>query len=214
MDKRVNLIKKRFQYTYSNVCIALIIANCVLFALGYIIPNLNLYFGLCPALVIGKKYLWQFVTYMFMHGSLMHLISNMIGLLFFGVMTERAIGSREFLLLYFLCGIISGALSFLYYIALHQYIVFLIGASGALYSVLFAYAVVFPRAKIFIYGIIPIPSPLLVIIYAGIELFSQFSGRAANVAHYTHLFGFLAAYFYFTIRLGINPIKVWHDAYR
>lgn len=210
----MSIIKRQFQYTYSNACIALIIANCVAFALCYLMPNIKIYFALCPALVIEKKYLWQFVTYMFMHGSLMHLLSNMIGLMFFGITTERALGSKEFLLLYFLCGVISGLLSFLYYIIKNQYIVFLIGASGALYSILFAYAVVFPRAKVFIWGVIPLPSPLLVVIYALIELFSQFSGKGANVAHYTHLFGFLAAYVYFIVRLGVNPIKVWRDAYR
>lgn len=94
------------------------------------------------------------------------------------------------------------------------YGVFLLGASGAVYAVLFAYAVFFPRSVIFIWGIVPVPAPVLVFIYALIELGSQFFGSGSNVAHMTHLFGFLAAWFYFVLRMGIHPIKIWKDTYK
>ena len=93
-----------------------------------------------------------------------------------------------------------------------QYNVFLMGASGAIYSLLFAYAVLYPRSIVYVWGVIPIPSPLLVLIYTAIELFSEFRG-GSNVAHLTHLFGFVAGGLYFIIRMGIHPIKVWKRAY-
>ena len=87
------------------------------------------------------------------------------------------------------------------------------GASGAIYSVLFFFFFFFPRSIIFIWGLIPVPAPVLVLIYALIEIGSQFLG-SSNVAHMTHLFGFLAAWLYFVIRMGIHPIKIWKDIYR
>lgn len=155
---------------------------------------------------------WQFLTYMFLHSNLSHIVCNMLGLLFFGLALEKAIGSKEFVLFYFVCGALSGFFSFLVYRFTGQYRVFLLGASGAIYSVLFAYAVFFPRSVIFIWGIIPVPAPVMVLIYAIIELGSQFLGSRGNVAHMTHLFGFLAAWLYFVIRMGIHPLKVWKNA--
>ena len=151
---------------------------------------------------------------MFTHGNLTHLLSNMIGLLFFGIAVERAIGSKEFALFYFLTGIISGLLSVLIYVLTKNYFAILIGASGALYAVMLAYAVIFPRSTVYIFGIIPISSPVMVIVYAGLEFFSQFSTRQSNIAHTTHLLGFLVAWIYFLVRMGINPIKIWKNAYR
>ena len=72
----------------------------------------------------------------------------------------------------------------------------------------------YPKNKIFIWGIIPVPSPILVIAYAVIELLNQFTGTRSGVAHMTHLAGFAFAFLYFVIRMGVNPIKVWKDAYR
>ena len=157
---------------------------------------------------------WQFLTYMFMHQTVQHVFFNMIALLVFGVGLEKAIGSREFLLFYLVCGALSGFFSFLVYKYTGQVNVSLLGASGAVYAVLFAYAVFFPRSVIFIWGVVPVPAPVLVLIYAIIELGSQFFGSGSNVAHMTHLFGFFAAWLYFVIRMGIHPLKIWRDTYR
>lgn len=207
-----NIIRKPFQYTFRGTSIVLILLNVVIFMITRFSPRLQYYLGLCPALLIQKKMFWQPFTYMFIHGSWSHLLSNMLGLLFFGISLEKALGSKEFLLLYFVCGVTSGLLSFLYYVIAGAFGVVLIGASGALYAILLAFATVFPRANIYIWGILPIPSPILVLIYACIEFFSQFFGTS-NIAHFTHLFGFLAAFLYFIIRMGVNPIKRWRDAF-
>ena len=127
----------------------------------------------------------------------------------FGLTIEKAIGSREFLLFYFLCGILSGVLSYLVYKFTNNYYSILIGASGAVYSILFAYAVFFPRSIIYLSWVIPVPAPVMVILYTIIELGSQIFYINSGIAHFTHLFGFLTAYLYFVIRMGIHPIKVW-----
>jgi membrane associated rhomboid family serine protease len=149
---------------------------------------------------------------MFTHANISHLIFNMFGILFFGVNLEKAIGSKEFILFYLVCGVLCGVLSFTGYYFTGGYRIFLLGASGAVYAILFAYAVVFPRSIIYIWGLLPIPAPILVLIYTVIEIFSQVFS-SSNVAHLTHLFGFLIAWIYFVVRMGIHPIKIWKGKY-
>lgn len=208
-----NPIRKPFAYTYFSASLYLIAINFAVFFLTYIFPDIPYYLSLNPGMFLYKHMYWQIFTYMFVHGNFSHIISNMIGLFFFGMTVERAVGSKEFLAMYFICGLASSLCSLGYFVLTDTYRVLLMGASGAIFAIMFSYAVIFPRAKIFVWGIIPIPSPLLVIIYALIELFSQISGISGSVAHYAHLFGFAAAYFYFIIRMGINPLTVWKNAY-
>ena len=208
-----SFIRRPFKYTFKASCIYIIVLNCLFFLLTSLFPKLTYYLGMVPGLVIKYHWWWQPFSYMFIHGSLVHLFSNMLGLFFFGMSLEKAIGSKEFVLLYIICGLFSGLLSLAFYVITGTYSSVLIGASGALYGILFAFSVVYPRANIYIWGLLPIPSPLLIIIYAGIELFSQFFGLKSNVAHFTHLFGFLISYLYFIIRIGVNPFKIWKDTY-
>ena len=207
------LIRRPFKYTFKGSCIYLIVINCIFFLLTSIFPKLNIYLGMVPGLVINYHWWWQPFSYMFIHGSLLHLLSNMLGLFFFGMSLEKAIGTKEFLLLYLICGLFSGLFSLGFYLIRGIDSAILIGASGTLYGILFAFSVFFPKANIYVWGLLPIPSPLLIIIYAGIELFSQFFNVKSNVAHFTHLFGFLVSYLYFIIRIGVNPFKIWKDAY-
>lgn len=210
--------QKPFKYTYSRITLGLIIANLVVFAIINLMPSIGRYIGSYGSLnvvaVVRYHMYWQFITYMFIHQNFTHVIFNMLALLMFGLPLEKALGSKEFLLFYFVCGIFSSLFSFVVYYFTGSYNVFLMGASGAIYGVLFAYAVAYPRSTIFIWGVLPLPAPLMVGLYAIIELGSQFLGRGGNVAHMTHLFGFVAAWLYFLIRMKINPIKVWKNEYR
>lgn len=205
-----NPLRRPFKYSFFNATLALIFINVAVFVFTYFNPNYVKYLALNPGCIILKKWLWQFVTYMFVHDGILHIFFNMLALFIFGISVERRLGSKEFLLFYFTCGILSGVLSFVVYLFTGGFYVFLMGASGAVYSVLLAYAVCFPRSTIYIWGIIPVPAPILVLIYAVIEIISQVAG-GSNVAHFTHLFGFLIAFLYFIIRMGINPIKVWKN---
>lgn len=212
MDKPV-FFRRPFKYTFFHSVFILILINVIVYIAGRFYPMLDACLALNVGTVIYYKWFWQFFTYMFVHGNFSHIFFNMLGLLFFGLNIEKIWGSKEFLLFYLVCGVFSGVLSFAVYFFTGATNVFLMGASGALYSILFAYAVTFPRSVIFIWGIIPVPAPVLVLIYAIIELVSQFFG-GGNIAHMTHLFGFLCAWAYFRIRMGIRPLRIWKDVFK
>ena len=209
MYRRDNLIKKPFIYSYSNLAFFLIVINFVVFFMTAITPGLMVRLAMNPTIVLNANAYWQFVTYMFTHGSFSHIFFNMLGIFFFGFPLEKRIGSKEFLLFYFVCGICAGIFSFFFYISTGQMRVFLVGASGAVYAVLFAYAVFYPNSTIYIMGLIPIRATWLVILYTGIEIYSQIGRPGSGVAHLTHLAGFAFAYLYIWIRLGINPADVF-----
>ena len=211
-----NILHKKFSYSFNYATLIIVAVNVAAFILTGSGRNANFQylFGLQPVLFMRAHYYWQLLTYMFMHGSWSHLLGNMIGLLFFGLYIEKQVGSKEFLLFYLLCGILCGAASLAIYLAAGFYGVLLVGASGAVYAVLLLFAVIFPRATVFIMGIVPAPAPLLVAIYAGIAVFEQVFGMNQGVAHMTHLSGFAAAWIYCLVRYGVNPIKVWKNAFR
>lgn len=201
-------LNRKFRYTYTNVTLRLVVLNVLFFIVAFFIPRINNYLALVPAYVVQRHWYWQFVTYMFVHGGFTHLFFNMLGLLIFGMPVERRLGSREFLLFYLLVGALSGLFSFFAYLFTGKMVV-LVGASGAIYGVLLAFAVLYPRALVFIFGIIPVRAPFLVIGYALIEIFNQVSGSRQGVAHLTHLAGFAFAYLYFRLRLRIKPLQEW-----
>jgi membrane associated rhomboid family serine protease len=84
-----------------------------------------------------------------------------------------------------------------------------LGASGAVFAVQLAYAVFFPNAIIYIWGILPLRAPVLVLGFTALELFFSVTGFVGQVAHLTHLAGFGFAWLYFLLRLGINPLNSW-----
>lgn len=209
-----SLLRRPFRYSFFNATFILIAINICLFIFTELFPQLYYYLSLNVLYVTQGHCYWQFFTYMFVHSSITHILFNMIGLFFFGVTTERALGSKEFLLLYLLSGVVCGIVSFFIYWISGAYFTLLLGASGAIYAILLAYAVIFPRAQIFLFGILPIPAPILIAIYAAIEIVSQLFNLQQNVANLTHLTGFAFAWVYFLVRMGINPWKEWKNAYR
>lgn len=205
--------QRPFEYTYFKATLYIIALNILVYLLTMVYSDLVIYLSLCPRLMVQYKMFWQPVTYMFVHGGIQHIFFNLLALLCFGLTLERTLGSKEFLCFYFVCGISSGLLSFVFYMITGYYGVLLMGASGAVYALLFAYAVIFPRSLIYIWGIIPVPAPILVLVYALVEIISEVTGFRNGIAHFTHLFGFLAAFLYFVIRMKINPFKVWKNGF-
>jgi membrane associated rhomboid family serine protease len=203
------IIRKPFRYEFWNAALILIGINLVMYLLTYLYPALYDYLSLNPRNVVQNNMYWQLFTYQFIHGNNGHLASNMIGLFFFGTTVERRTGSKEFLLLYLLAGVLCGVFSFILYVLTGTWNVALMGASGAIFAILLAYAVLFPGSTIYLMAIIPIPAPLLILAYAGLEVFNMLAGINQGVAHSTHLIGFAVAWIYFLVRFGINPIKVW-----
>ena len=156
---------------------------------------------------------WTLITYMFTHKDILHILFNMLGLFMFGSAVERRIGSKEFLLFYLLTGTLSGIFSYFSYYLTGTNVI-LVGASGAVYAVLFAYAVLYPYARILVFWFFPMRAPVLVALYTAIELFNQVFGVSGGIAHLTHLAGFGFAYLYFIIRLKIKPLDEWRRARR
>jgi len=167
--------------------------------------------AMIPLVVVEEKWVWTFVTYMFMHGGFTHILFNMFGLFIFGMHVERQMGSREFLLYYFVTGTLAGMFSFAVYYFTGNYWVALMGASGALFAVELAYAIFFPDSIIYVWGILPLRAPVMVLGFTALELLFSITGGRGNVAHLTHLAGFGFGWLYFVIRFGINP---WRRLFR
>jgi membrane associated rhomboid family serine protease len=163
--------------------------------------------SMIPLAVIRYKWVWTFVTYMFIHDTagFSHILFNMLGLLIFGIHVERQMGSWEFLLYYFIAGTLAGIFSFAVYYVTRNYMVALMGASGAIFAVELAYAVFFPDSIIYIWGILPLRAPVMVLGFTALELVLSFTARNSNVAHLTHLAGFGFGWLYFLVRFRVNP---------
>lgn len=168
----------------------LLIANVVIYFFQLTSPPFTNTFMLVPSQVLYRP--WTLVTYMFLHdpGSWSHIIFNMLGLYFFGSRVESRLGSNRFITLYFISGLTAAAFGFAF--ALNSAV---IGASGAIYGVLLAFAYFWPREKIMIYFVLPVEARLLVFIYAAISVMGMAGGGGAT-AHYAHLGGLVGAFVY------------------
>ena len=208
----LNIIRRPFKYINCNTVYWLIGINVIIFAATQFLGNnirtsMTVHLSMIPIAIIQEGWIWTFVTYMFMHADFTHILFNMLGLFIFGNQLERQMGSKEFLLFYFVTGTLAGVFSFVVYYLTGNHIVFLMGASGALYAVMLAYAICFPDSVIYILGILPLRAPVMVLVYTGLSLFFIVTGRQGNVAHLTHLAGFGLAWLYFIARYGVSPWK-------
>ncbi|MBF9015360.1 MULTISPECIES: rhomboid family intramembrane serine protease [unclassified Oceanispirochaeta] len=212
MKNKARGIRKPFPYTFNNISLILIGINITVYFLTMMSPRLTVYLSLNPVLFFRDHFYWTALTYMFVHGSMNHILFNMLGLFFFGPQLEERMGSWEFLTYYLATGLLAGLMSLGVYFLTGSTNVFLMGASGALFAILLAFAVYFPFSKIYLFGIIPMQTTVMVSLYAGIEIFSLLFGGRGNIAHGTHLLGLLIGYLYFMIRLGTDPVKVFRDS--
>jgi len=180
---------------------ALITANVVLFLLGRAVPSLTSWLGLVPALVFGRWWFWQPATYMFLHGTLFHLLFNMLTLWMFGVDLERRWGTRFFARFYAVCGIGAAATTLIMSLlpfgsAEQMYASVTVGASGAIYGLLLAYAMTYPHRPILVFLLFPLPARVAVILFGAIAFYSSVTEPLGGVAHAAHLGGLLAGYLY------------------
>ncbi|MBI2817309.1 MAG: rhomboid family intramembrane serine protease [Acidobacteria bacterium] len=176
----------------------LLIANIAVYVLASLLIPLG--FGrpfawlvLNPYSVTHDFYVWQLVTYMFLHQpfpTLFHILFNMFALWMFGSDLERTWGTRRFFMYYFVCGIGAGLTA----IVLASSPV--MGASGAIYGILLAYGMMFPDRMIFLYFLIPIKAKYFVMIMAGIEFMSQLTLPGSAVSHMAHLGGMAFGFAY------------------
>jgi membrane associated rhomboid family serine protease len=176
---------------------ALIGANVAVFLAQSLRPGLTELLGLQPQLVT-HGWVWQLATYMFVHGGLFHILFNMLALWMFGTELERVWGTRYFVKFYFVTGIGAGILTVMlswlpFEFTRPLYFSNVIGASGAIYGILLAYALYFPERQIILI-IFPVPAKYAVTIIGAIAFYSSFSDSGRGVANATHLGGLLVAY--------------------
>ena len=190
----------------------LIIINVIVFVASLL--NQNFMIGTFALFYPTSVYFhwWQVVTHMFMHGGFWHIFFNMYTLLIFGCVVERIIGSKKFLLFYFICGLGAVALHLgVEYLQMQSYMqgaalgnataiqniamiknTPTVGASGAIYGVLMGYAMLFPESRMtLLFPPVTLSAKWMVAIFAAIELFTGVTGISAGIAHFAHLGGML-----------------------
>ena len=178
----------------------LVAANALVFVLQSLSKGaLDELFALWPLQAIdGESYfhVWQIITYAFLHSTdnITHLLFNMLGLWMFGAEVERYVGPRRLLACYF-ASVVTAALSQLFIPALFGAPPApTIGASGGVFGLLLAYAVLFPKRKVIpLFPPIPMPAWLFATLYAGVELFLGVTGTLSGVAHFAHLGGMVGS---------------------
>lgn len=189
----------------------LIGANVVVFVAQVLFPIVTALLGLHPALVVHSFWIWQLATYMFLHGGIFHIVFNMLALWMFGAELERTWGTRYFLKFYFVTGIGAAVLTVLFSLlpfgfARQLQDVNIIGASGAIYGLLLAYAIYFPERPILLI-VFWVPARLCVTILGAIAVFASLT-EAGGVANATHLGGLLVGYLYLKgSNSNVDPIS-------
>ena len=169
----------------------LLFLNGVMYLLTLAVPGLGDALMFVPALVLSRP--WTIVTYMFLHGGLGHIFFNMLALFFFGPRLEARLGSRRFIGLYLASGVMGALASFT------NPMIGVIGASGAVYGVMFGFAHYWPREVVHIWGVLPVEVRWLVVGMTVLSLVSGFGGAGDGVAHFAHLGGFLGAWIYLKV---------------
>jgi membrane associated rhomboid family serine protease len=176
----------------------------------------NHYFGLVPWYVTRRFFVWQLVTYLFLHQTIWHLLFNMLFLYFFGMDLEKTWGKRRFYEYYFLTGIGAALINVLVKSIIDphgtgfSFTVPTIGASGAIYGVLIAAGIMFPDRQVWLIPFpIMIPMKLLVAGSIAIEFFLSLEVGGDNVSHVTHLGGALVGYLY--LRRGLFLYRFRND---
>jgi len=182
------LIINAIVYLVNNLLLANIIIDGV--PGEYIITR---YFALWP---IGSDsfYLWQLITYQFMHGNFMHILFNMFLLWMFGLEIENLWGSKKFLIYYLTCGVGAGLMQILLAPAFTGLSGPTVGASGAIYGVLIAFAMIFPDRYIFLWFLIPVKAKYLIAFFIVLEFLSL--GNMDLIARFAHLGGALVGFIY------------------
>ena len=188
---------------YINV--ALYITYLVFMAAGI---NITTLLGVVPYLVLTKYYAWQFITYMFMHGSVFHLLFNMLMLWMLGTELYIVWGNSFFIKYYFICGIGAGlAVVLLSFLNPSSFMVPTIGSSGAIFGLLLAYGLIFRNRVLYVFGLIPVKALKLVVIMGAIELVSLFSQENSSISHLAHLGGLVTGFAYLRIKTWQRKIS-------
>lgn len=177
----------------------LVIFTSAVFVLTYLPAQLFgwgwpfLVFGLRPYAVTHQLFLWQLVTYLFLHGGFFHILFNLFALWMFGSDLERLWGGRQFLFYFFLCGVGAACFDVL---VQPSSLSITIGNSGAIYGILLAFGLLFPDRPILLWFVIPIKAKWFVLAMGVIEFVSELSRSGPGISHLAHLGGMLVGFLY------------------
>lgn len=165
---------------------------------GYVLElgfrnKLNFFFGLVPQKITQNLWLWQLVTYIFIHGNFLHFLFNAFMLWMFGPIVESDFGPRRFLRYFLITGIGAGIFTVLFS---YNSPVPVIGASGAIYGLLIAFAILHPHQIVRFYFLFPMTSRQMVIFLVIIEFVLSFSGPNSGISNISHLGGIVIGYLY------------------
>jgi len=158
--------------------------------------------GLVPYAAVFGFRIWQPFTYIFLHGGILHILFNLLYLAMFGADLERAWGSRKFYTYFFVCGVGAGIVDIIVKLLLDPHgrgtaLVPTIGASGAIYGVLLAVAMIMPHRQVWVFPLpVTVSMRVFVIVMGAIEFFSTLGVSGDNVSHVCHLGGMLVGYIY------------------
>ncbi|MFP4379190.1 MAG: rhomboid family intramembrane serine protease [Candidatus Sumerlaeia bacterium] len=204
--REINLFLGRF---LSPAVRYILLANVIVFILMVLLTpfskSITAFFGLLiqrPVLVVERFFLWQLVTYMFMHADVLHLLFNMLILWFFAPRLEYRWGTQKFLRFYVIVGVGAGLINILasyltYWGGQEEVIqIGMLGASGAIYGVLLAYALTWPNDTVLLYFAIPIKIKYLMIILGVFAFLGSVGSSGDGISHVTHLGGILVAFIY------------------
>jgi len=192
----------------------LLISNVAIFIIGYFAQLARLdrplsYLALTPVLVLKDFFVWQLLTYAFLHGGFGHIIWNMLALWMFGAELERVWGTQRFIRFYFFCAVGAGIC-----VVIANYVlpwgnpnIATIGSSGAIFGILLVYAVLFPDREILWGFLIPIKVKYFVMIVGAMAFLSSFQVNT-GVSNFAHLGGLLFGYLFLkTPRMQFDPIE-------
>ncbi len=168
------------------------------------------YLQLVPVLV--PQFPWTPLTYMLVHGGFLHLAFNMIALFFFGPRVEHRLGSGHFVALYVVSGLVGALLTIIDPFSAGTTRV--VGASGAVFGVMYAFARYWPRERIMIWGVLPVEARTLVIVLAAFSIIAAFGGVSGGIAHFAHLGGFAGGYIYLKIMEARSPARKFRQQAR
>ncbi|HEX9729163.1 MAG TPA: rhomboid family intramembrane serine protease [Gemmatimonadales bacterium] len=175
----------------------LLFANAAMFLVTLTLGRIPQSLLLVPALILQRP--WSLVTYMFLHAGLGHIFFNMLMLAIFGPRVEERLGATRFVRLYFASGFAAALLSILTPFAA------ILGASGAVFGVMYAFVRFWPRAQIWIWGVIPVEARVLFGISLVFAVLGIFGYGGQGVAHFAHLGGFLGGFVYLKWSEATSP---------
>ncbi len=189
-------------YGYNNI----IIGICtIVFFLEMVFPQVIEYFALWPGKVVYMP--WQLVTAIFLHGGMDHYLINMIVLFFFGAELERRVGGKKYLEIFLVSGI-AGNIGYLIFCYATHSMYPALGASGAIYGVMAALAIIAPEIRVLLFFFIPLSIRVALLLFILYNLISMPFSSITGIAYSAHLAGILAG-LYYGHKIGRRPVYIF-----